>query len=63
MSFVAPPMFLQALPFLSQRCHWYWYVIGWSPTHVPVVEESVEPTEAVPEIVGGAVLPGRRSRS
>ena len=20
---VAPPMFLQAFPFLSQRCHWY----------------------------------------
>ena len=23
-SFVAPPMFLQAFPSLLQRCHWYW---------------------------------------
>ena len=33
-------------------------MIGASPTHVPVVEASVEPTEAVPEIVGVAVFAG-----
>ena len=34
---VAPSIALQAFPSLSQRCHLYEYVIGWSPVQVPVV--------------------------
>src|SRR5262249_56312877 len=51
-------MALQALPFLSHRCHWYENVIGVSPTHVPVVVCRLTPTSANPETTGGLVLTG-----
>ena len=33
-------------------------MIGWSPTHEPVVDASVVPTVAAPVIVGGELLAG-----
>ena len=38
---------------MSQRCHLYEYVIGWSPVQVPVVVLSVSPTSVLPLITGG----------
>jgi hypothetical protein len=51
-------MFEQLPPFSSHRSHWYRYVIGSVPVHVPLFAVSVEPTFAVPEMVGGDVLCG-----
>ena len=51
-------MSLQLAPLESQRRHWYAKVIGWVPLHAPGLAVSVCPTVAVPEIVGGDVLPG-----
>jgi hypothetical protein len=59
----APPITAQSDPSLlppeaGQRTHWY--ATGWSGLglHVPDVVVSVEPTNAVPEIVGSAVFTG-----
>ena len=52
------PVVLQALPSPSQRSHLYENVIGWSPTQVPVAAVRVDPTNALPEIVGGAEFAG-----
>ena len=54
---VAPPMVAQLPPSLSQRRHWYVNVVG-VLVHVPLLVVSVLPSWAVPEIVGGDVLPG-----
>src|SRR5689334_12067645 len=51
-------MFAQLPPLLSHRLHWYEYVIGVVPVHVPLVVVSVDPSVVVPEIVGGAVFLG-----
>jgi hypothetical protein len=48
----------QLPPSLSQRLHWYAYVIGSVPAHVPLLAVSCWPSVADPEIVGGAVLFG-----
>jgi hypothetical protein len=55
---VWPETFVQFAPVLSQRRHWYVYVNGGVPDHVPVVAESVCPSCAVPVIAGSAVLLG-----
>jgi hypothetical protein len=43
---------------MSQRSHWYEYVIGVAPTHDPVVVWRLTPTSANPETTGGFVLVG-----
>ena len=45
-------MLAQPLPFLSQRRHWYAYVIGFVPAHEPEDADSVLPLWAVPVIAG-----------
>jgi hypothetical protein len=40
------------------RFHWYPYVGTGVPNHVPVVQESVCPTVAVPEATGATVFAG-----
>src|SRR5277367_3868864 len=47
----------QLAPVASQRFHWYAKLVV-VPLHVPVVDVRVEPTAAVPEIVGSTVLVG-----
>ena len=59
---LAPPITAQSEPSglppeLAQRTHWYANEVG-VPDHVPCVAVSVDPTLAVPEIAGCAVLPG-----
>ena len=51
-------MSVQPLPSASQRRHWYAKVIGSVPVHVAAPAVSVEPSRAVPEIVGAAVFAG-----
>ena len=58
---VAPPIVAQLPPSLSQRRHWYVNVVG-VPLHVPLLVVSVLPSWAVPEIVGGDVVPRRSLR-
>ena len=55
---VAPAMFAQLAPAELQRRHWYVYVIGAVPVHVPFAAVSVCSSCAVPEIVGSTVLTG-----
>jgi len=55
---LAPPMLLQLPPSLSHLRHWYVYVIGSVPVHVPLFAVSVCPSVVVPEMVGGAVFVG-----
>jgi hypothetical protein len=55
---VAPLMLAQLPPSLSHLLHWYAYVIGSVPVHVPFEAVNTWPSVAVPEIVGGAVLFG-----
>ena len=50
-------MLRQSLPLASQRCHWYWNVVGLF-VHVPFCAVSVCPTRGVPVIVGGSVFCG-----
>ena len=59
----APPMAVQSAPFAwppdrGQRTHWKAKLVG-ALVHEPVVVVRVEPTAAVPEIRGSAVLAGR----
>src|SRR6476469_9242767 len=54
----APPMLLQLPPSPSHLLHWYDYVIGSVPVHVPLLAVRVCPSVVVPEMVGGAVLFG-----
>jgi hypothetical protein len=54
---VAPVMSPQPAPALLQRCHWYVNVVG-LPDQVPFDAVSVEPSRAVPLIVGAAVFVG-----
>src|SRR5688572_22065984 len=49
--------FEQAPPAPPQRCHWYWYSVGWF-VHVPFCAVRVPPTVGVPVIVGSAVFAG-----
>jgi hypothetical protein len=51
-------MLLQLPPSLSHLLHWYVYVIGSVPVHVPFAAVKVDHSVVVPEIVGGAVLAG-----
>jgi hypothetical protein len=55
---VAPTMFEQLAPPVSQRRHWYVNVIGWVPDQVPWSAVRVSPWRVVPEIVGRAVFRG-----
>jgi hypothetical protein len=60
---VAPPIAAQSAPFAcppdrGQRTHWKAKLVG-AFVHDPVVAVRVEPTVAVPEIRGSAVLAGR----
>jgi len=60
---VAPEMTGQfepsgAPPLASQRTHWKLKLIGVAPDHEPLEAVSVEPTLALPEMVGSAVLSG-----
>jgi hypothetical protein len=45
---------------LAHFCHWYVYVIGIEPRHVPAVVESSWRCLAVPEIAGSSRLTGAR---
>jgi hypothetical protein len=54
---VAPAIGVQALPLLSQRCHWCAYEVG-AFVQMPGEVESVWPSFAVPEISGGVRLAG-----
>jgi len=49
---------VQLAPAESQSCHWYVYVIGAVPDHVPFEVESTMPTWAVPDTTGSAVFAG-----
>ena len=40
------------------RFHWYVYVIGRVPAHVPVVLDRVEPIALLPEMTGATVFDG-----
>ena len=51
-------MSTQLAPFAAQRRHWYAYVIGVVPFHVPDDAVSVEPSVVVPEIVGTDLVAG-----
>ncbi len=55
---VAPEMFAQFAPALSQRCHTYVKVIGVVPLQLPLDAASVFPCAAVPEMVGTLVFDG-----
>src|SRR5262245_52869192 len=55
---VAPLMFEQLPPSLSQRRHWYVNVIGVDPFHFPGSAVNVSLTFGVPEIVGGVEFVG-----
>ena len=55
---VAPVMVTQFSPFVSQRRHWYVYVIGSVPVQVPVVAERTLPTRASPVTLGSVELRG-----
>jgi hypothetical protein len=55
---VAPEMSEQLLPFVSQRRHWYVYVIGVEPDQLPFDTVSCEPMDADPVIFGSAELVG-----
>src|SRR2546421_458395 len=48
----------QFTPSESQRFHWYANVGAGKPLHVPAAAVSVEPTLAVPVMVGSAVFAG-----
>src|SRR5262245_56030807 len=50
-------MLAQLPPFLSQRRHWYWKLVGLFD-HWPRLAFSVLPSWGVPLIVGGLVLTG-----
>src|SRR5215210_1427339 len=54
---VAPAMSPHALPSIAHRCHWYVNDVGLL-LHVPFEAVSVDPSPAVPLIVGGAVFAG-----
>jgi hypothetical protein len=56
--FAVFPVALHAFPSPSQRSQPYEYVIGSSPTHLPVLAVSVAPTTAVPLIVGAEEFAG-----
>src|SRR5579885_319553 len=51
-------MFRQAPPSFPQISHWYWYVIGVDPVHVPGLAVTVLPTAALPVIVGSELFDG-----
>jgi hypothetical protein len=51
-------MFTQLAPALSHLRHWYVYVIVADPVHVPFAAVSVDPSLAVPEIVGSTEFAG-----
>jgi hypothetical protein len=53
----APAMSPHALPSIAHRCHWYANDVGLL-LHVPFEAVSVDPSRAVPLIVGGAVFVG-----
>ena len=55
---VAPPMSAHEPPVASQRRHWYVYVCGCPPVHVPWFAVRVWPCCGVPEIVGGLAFAG-----
>jgi len=55
---VAPDIDEQLFPLRSQRRHWYLYVMGAVPDHVPGLAVSVSPMTGEPAIVGRLVLRG-----
>jgi hypothetical protein len=57
-SLFASVMLWQRAPVASQRTHWYAYVIGAAPFHVPLLAVSALPSIAEPVIAGRAVLTG-----
>src|SRR5918994_4716127 len=52
-------MAVQAVVVRGQRCHWYEWVIGVVPLHVPTNAVSTLPRASVPLKVGRAVFEGR----
>jgi hypothetical protein len=55
---VAPEIAWQLLPSVPQICHWYWYVIGAEPFHVPGSALTLFPVFIVPVIVGVELFVG-----
>jgi hypothetical protein len=49
------PVYAQLAPVESHRHHWKAKVMGVVPVHVPVLDDTVCPCWAVPEITGAAV--------
>jgi hypothetical protein len=55
---VAPAIAAQVVPARSQRRHWWVYIIGDVPDHVPVSAVSVEPAVVPPTTIGDVVFVG-----
>src|SRR6478735_201128 len=54
---VAPEMFVQPPPYVH-RSHWYPYVNGGVPPHLPSAAVNTAPSTGLPRIEGGRVLCG-----
>jgi hypothetical protein len=54
---LAPAIFVQLAPVLSQTCHWYEVEVG-LPVQLPAVALSCRPSVAVPLILGSVVFVG-----